>query len=440
MRDKTLHLSLLAFVACDGPSASSGTPDATATDAIGAGPDTAPGEPDTTPTPQEEVTPTPECVDDGGCAALSDRPLCNVAAGVCEALPPGHLIGYRDGAASSVTLTRIYQPNNAIESTDLDFHPDRDELWVVNRRFEVAGLCSQSNPGSARCRSLGSTTTIIFAPGTEAQSVKTLEDENSWHFMRRAPSLAMGALDTFATCGEAATGNFEDDPVTYIGPSLWSADLEIYAQPSGGNGSHLDMLHETPWCMGIAHERDNVYWLFNGDAGAIDRIDFHEDHGPGADDHSDGEVHRYLEGFVTRVPNVPSHMVFNPDDSFLYIVDTGSTRVIRMDTTSGRRGGALSPIWEPLARSGTMVDVFAEEVVAPGTLTEPSGLALHEGVLYVSDHATSELFAFDLAGNLLRKLATGLPEGTLAGIAVGPDDRLYLVDMLQGGVYRIDPR
>lgn len=421
-------LCLAPIAACDSPSSSTPTP---SPDVVADTADTSTPEPELPPPP-------PECEAEADCADKAPRILCNLATGACEAPPAGYLIGTGDGAAASVNLVEIYRPARAIESTDLAFHPERNELWVLNRRFEVPGVCSQSNMNSARCRSLGSTTTILFDPGTAAQRDRTLEDQNSWHFMRRAPALAMGARDTFATCGEAATGNFEDDPVNYIGPSLWSADLEIYAQPSGGNGSHLDMLHETPWCMGIAHERDNVYWLFNGEVGAIDRVDFNEDHGPGADDHSDGEVHRYARGLFTRVPNVPSHMVFNPDDAHLYIVDTGSTRVVKLDTTSGEYGGRLSPVYEPLKSSGEMANAIVTEVVPAGKMVQPSGLALHEGVLYVSDHATSKLHAFDLAGNELRTLETGLPTKTLAGIEVGRDKRLYLVDMLQGAVYRID--
>ena len=76
---------------------------------------------------------------------------------------------------------------------------------------------------------------------------------------------------------------------------------------------------------------------------------------------------------------------------------------------------------------------------AGDVLVEPSGLALHDGVLYVADHATSELHAFDLDGTHLRSLDTGLPEGTLSGIEVGPDGRLWFVEMGEGAVYRVDP-
>jgi len=378
------------------------------------------------------------CTSNDDCASDPAGPVCIVASGLCSTPAAGALIGSGDGTASSVTFTEIFRPGDAIEAPDLAFHPTRNELWVLNRRFEVEGVCG-SGGFNARCASLGGITTIIFNPGEANQRVQYLEDENSWHFMRRPPALAMGANDTFATCGEAFTGNYEDDPTMYIGPSLWSSDLSVYAQPSGGNGSHLDMLHETPWCMGIAHERDNVYWMFNGNAGSIDRVDFHGDHGPGADDHSDGEVHRYAKGSLLRVPGVPSHMIFDGVKD-LYIVDTGNSRVVKLDTTSGTPGRQISPIYEQLAASGEMDNATMADVVAPGKLTAPSGIALHDGILYVSDNATSKFHAFDLEGNELRSLDTGLPPKSLAGFEVGPDGKIWFSEMLTGAVYRIDPK
>jgi hypothetical protein len=64
-------------------------------------------------------------------------------------------------------------------------------------------------------------------------------------------------------------------------------------QPSGGNGSHLDMLHGSPFSMGIAHEVDNVFWVCDDWNKDIVRYDFVGDHGPGNDDHSDAIVNRY---------------------------------------------------------------------------------------------------------------------------------------------------
>lgn len=376
-----------------------------------------------------------------GCASNDecggDTPFCDDGRCVAETTGAATLIGTGTQSPDGVSFTEIFAPSNPIEAPDLEFHPTRNELWVLNRRYEVQGTCGSSTGYNARCASLGGVTTILFNPGEASQRAQYLEDENSWHFMRRPPAMAMGANDTFGTCGEAATGNFEDDQVNYIGPTLWSSDLSIYAQPSGGNGSHLDMLHETPFCMGIAHERDNVYWLFNGEVGSIDRYDFHVDHGPGADDHSDGEVHRYAEGSVKRVPNVPSHMVFD-GDKMLYIADTGNQRIAKLDTTSGTAGGQLSPIYEQLAASGYMANASLTDVVPTGTLTQPSGIALHDGVLYVTDHAQSKFYAFDLEGRLLASLQSPLPAGSLAGLTVGPNNKIWFTDMANGKVYRLD--
>lgn len=374
-----------------------------------------------------------ECVTNDECTDPA-RPVCNADAKACERAPSGSLLGV---GAQSVKIVKVFTPAAPIEAPDLAFHPTRDELWIVNRQFEVEGVCSQDNPRSARCRSLEGTTTTLFNPGKESQRASPLKDGNAWHFMRRPPALAMGDDLMFATCGEARTGNFEDVDVDFIGPSLWTTDLNIHAQPSGANGSHMDMLHATPYCMGIAHERDNIYWVFNGNVGSIDRYDFHDDHGPGADDHSDGEIYRYIPGEVVRVPNVPSHMEYHDADDHVYVVDTGNARVIKLDASSGNLGGPFTPVYEPLAGSGFMDGAVMTPVVTTG-LDQPSGLAIYDDTLYVSDHATGKFHAFDMQGNLLETLDSGLSAGSLAGIDVSPDGQLWFTDMKTGEVYKVE--
>lgn len=376
----------------------------------------------------------PGCTSDAECVGDPAGPMCNTTTGACQPRPVGALL-----AGGAAQVAEIYTMTRSLEAPDLAFHPERDELWVVNRRPEVEGICSQSGAGQDRCQSLAGLTTIITAPGTADQSAQVLEDGNSWHFMRRPPTIAMGTNDMFATCGEALTGNFEDDGSRFIGPTLWTSDLSIYAKDSGGNGSHMDMLHATPWCMGIAHERDNIYWTFNGQIGSLDRYDFKEDHGPGADDHSDGEIYRYAEGTVSRVENVPSHMFYSDDDKMLYVADTGNARIIALNTQTGTGGRSLSPVYEPLGAAETIVDSEVRTIVPAGTLTQPSGLVLHEGTLYVGDHATGIIHSFSLTGEPGPTLDTGVGAGELAGLDVSPDGRLWFTAMYTGKVYRLDP-
>lgn len=388
---------------------------------------------------QPDAKGNPNCVQSAECAAHAAGPWCNPKTKLCEAKPLGHQIGLGDSTPGSVTITTLFTPKKPFEATDLQFHPLRFELWVVNRPFEVKGLCTEEKPAAGRCESLVGTTTILLDPGAPTQQAEIRTDENAWHFMRRPPAMAMGAEERWATCGEARTGNYEDDKADFMGPTLWSSDLAVFTVDDANNGSHMDMLHETPLCMGIAHERDNVYWTFNGHVGAIDRYDFSADHGPGMHDHSDGSVNRYVKGQLARVPGVPSHMEFRKEDGQLYIADTGNSRIVKLDTKSGKQGGGLAPVYEPLADSGNVHGAELTEFLAPGLLEQPSGLALHGEVLFVSDHASSWIHAFALDGTLLRSLDTGLPPGTLAGITFGPDDRLYFASMLTGSVHRIDP-
>lgn len=379
------------------------------------------------------------CLGDADCVSAA-LPLCNTDSHECEAAPVATLIGTGDGSVESVDFTLIYMPPKPIESTDLGFHPDRDELWVLHREFEVSGTCTEANPRSARCNSLWGSTTIISSPGALGQTEDRRMDANAWHFMRRPTGMAMGTGGMFATCGEAATGNFEDNDVNFIGPSLWSSDLDVYARPSGGNGSHMDMLHATPWCMGIAHERDNIYWVVNGDVGSIDRYDFHMDHGPGADDHADGEIWRYVPGEFSRVPGVPSHMVYYEANAHLYVADTGNARLLKLDTTKGTLGSPFAPVYEPLASYGFMEGASVTGFIADQGLVQPSGLAIHEDTLYVGDHATGMIHAFDMEGQKLRALQTPVGEGALAGLEAGPDGKLWFTEMKSGAVYRIDPK
>lgn len=348
-------------------------------------------------------------------------------------------LGKGDGSPSSVELTVVATFDSGLRRPrDLDFNPMRpDELWVVNHDDDSM--------------------VIVFDASQATRTSEKRVDAAASHFMPFPSSIAFGAHETtighegtFATCQESRnTYGGLGEPNDFMGPALWSSNLTVFAkQDPEGLGSHLDMLHGSPNCMGVAHEKNNVYWAFGGKshsggsqapAPAIVRYDFGHDHGVGKDDHSDGTLHQYLTNEVQSVPGIPSHMVFDAEDSLLYIADTGNARVIALDTTSGTQGQALVG-QEPLVAYYKMVDSYLLEIVPGGTLTAPSGIARKGDYLYVSDNATGKISAFTLEGELVNALDTGLGAGTLAGISFGPDGKLYLVDMLGNQVLRIDPK
>jgi hypothetical protein len=305
---------------------------------------------------------------------------------------------------------------------DLAFDVDvPDRLWVVN-----AGL---------------SGVVIYDHAGTPEQTASRRGDIFAPHFMSNPTTIAMGAKSTFATCSESrnewnATAQPIDD---FMGPTLWSSYLDVFAtvnqeKGTGREGSHIDMLHESPWCMGIEHDANNVYYAFDGLNGHIVRYDFKNDHGPGGTDHSDGAVRRFADAKVTRVPSVPSHLVMDHESGLVYVADTGAGRIMALDPSTGTAKGLpleLEELSEYSSVSGSTYTQIA------GGLHEPSGLELHDGKLFVGEHATGDIIAFDLTGKELGRMSTGAKG--LMGLAFSADGKLHYVDAAEGRIVRIDP-
>lgn len=364
-----------------------------------------------------ETNPGESCSSNKDCASTPDTPYCEE---VCSPLPQGWQIGVGDGSTESVELTLVLEPDVERKSTDLEFNPSvADQLWVVNSQDDSVY--------------------IVDKTGQEGSSWERKRDPAASHFMDKPPAIAFGQVvdpwgQTFGVCGDSDNGGNK-----FMGPALFSADPEVFTIETGtGLGSHLDMLHSTSFCRGLAYVEGNVYFAFNSDKGSLDKYDFVLDHGPGNDDHSDGQIFRYAEGEVAGVDGVVSHLSYDPASKLLYVADTGNKRVVVLDTTTGERGASFGGD-EPVDRS-KMISFVLDELIPPGTLEAPSGIELHEGVLFVTDNATSKIHAFDTEGTPLRSLDTGLPAGSLAGITFNPtDNKLYFVDYLTSRVYRVDP-
>ncbi len=332
------------------------------------------------------------------------------------------------GDPSTATVSELIGPAAGLaQPRDLAWNPRRpEELWVVSYDDDSA--------------------LIVSAAPSDARTVEKRIDGYAQHFFEEPTAIAFGADETtfglpgtFATCGESRnTYNGQADGNDFMGPALWSSDMSVFAaQDPNGLGSHLDMLHNTPLCMGIAWEGGNKYWVTGGLTGAIERYDFQTDDGIGNDDHSDGLTWRYAPGTLGYVPGVPSHLFVDAAAGYVYVADTGHGRILRLDAQTGTPGSMVGG----LETSVQMVDgTVIEELVPGGTLSQPSGIELSAaGTLFVTDHATSQIHAFGLDGTLLATVETGLPAGSLGGLSIGPDDRLYFVDMAGDRVLRVEP-
>lgn len=362
---------------------------------------------------------------------------------------------------------------------DLAFNPLRPaQLWVVN----------QESDG----------TVMLERPGAADQTVDARTDAVAFHFMDQVSSIAFAPDNTFATCHESRNNGSGGKGDDFMGPTQWAADLDIYARKNqsfsqaelsrlaltlragmctpkrsapadgpgddeptptaevgspgptpagtptprvfrrGGTlGSHIDMLHQSPLCMGIAHGEADGYWVTDGLHGHVVFYDYRVDHGYGGEDHSDGVVRRYPEATFSRLPDIPGHLALDAATGWLYYADTGNAVVKRLDVTSGRRSRPLQPEGEPLAEFSEMKGATVETFVAQG-LVEPSGIAIGDGLLFVGDHASGRIHAYSLeSGALVDSLQT--PAKALMGLELDGAGRLWFVDAEGQTVTRVEP-
>lgn len=296
---------------------------------------------------------------------------------------------------------------------DLDFHPN-GELWVVNMNFENTG---------------GSTVTYTN-PGEQNQTSLWRRDGNAWHFMALPTGISFSNNGNFATSTGIFDANHTGGATPFTGPTLWSSDSLIYAQPSGGNGSHLDMLHQSPNCMGIESEGENVFWVMDAHSNDVVRYDFVNDHGPGQHDHSDGIIRRYPEVAVSWITEeIPCHLAFDDDKKWLYVVDGGNQRIVRLNSKTGTPGGTPSfLLLEGVAEYSSVSGVTWEVVVNSG-LSEPSGIDIIGNTMIVSDHANGNILVYDISAipatylGMISTNATGI-----MGIVIGPEGNIWYVD------------
>ena len=317
--------------------------------------------------------------------------------------------------------------------SDLDFHPFADrstELWVLS-------------PGAPR---FGGFTTIFQDPMTDPDNRSTPRDGAAGHFMALSTSMEFGDNGYWASSQGVLDANFRDiEGLTFTGPSLWPSDMDIYTRvgkPATAqyNGSHLDMVHQSPMGMGIAYEKDNIYWVFDGYHGTIVQYDFAEPHYPGGDDHSDARVRRFQEPGVnmSTTAGVPSHLVYDHATDWLYICDSGNKRVIRINTKSGSKAGNKTGVI-----SGERIAFYEEldgvewNVIAEG-LDMPSGIALKENRLFVGDYETGAIICYDI--NTLEELGRMETEKGLTGLEIGPDNKLWYTNAVKSTLNRIDPQ
>lgn len=333
-------------------------------------------------------------------------------------------------SGTPVYTTIAGSTNSVNQPRDLDFKPFTNELWVVNKGTSAGGSA-----------------VIIYDAGQPGQSSQLRKDSHTGHFMLYSSSIAFGAGGEFGTTGEIQST--AGPTATFMGPTLWSSDTSIYARVfqnawvgSKPLGSHLDMLHQSPFGMGIAHDAANAYWVFDGHNGNLCKYDFDGDHSPGYDDHSNGKIWRYTDVLLTREVDIPGHLVKDQATGWIYIVDAGTQRLIRVNPATAGNIGTLTPpgtgnealngYWQMTGATVEVIQTYAS--------SQPSGIDLYNGRLIVSDYQTGDIYVYDVTGVnpvSLGTIATG--QAGIMGVKIGTDGKIWFVNYTQNTVVRIDP-
>ena len=373
---------------------------------------------------------------------MSNRRVCIVILSILLFYAPAQVLASGETAAVSQFGTVFEEvviadsSDDLSDPRDLEFHPGRaNELWIANRATDSI--------------------TIVHNTGLENQISENRQDSNRNHFLEEVSAISFGsyhpefdwqwgsAQETRNTyCGLGSPNNF-------MGPTLWPSSLDHFAMENQDNangllGSHIDMNHESPYGVGIAHDSGNSYWYNDGYYGELVYYDFQIDHDTGADDHSDGIVRRYSEIQMNHYYGVPGHMILDKDTGILYIADPGSNRVLWVNTDDSTYNT------QNIMGDSTQLEELEEYsritgvewgVLATG-LNRPTGIALEGDQLFVSLNGDGSIIAYDLAAG--GKGASKADEiqtsaSSIMGLEIGPNGHLYYVDNGQDEVVRIDP-
>ena len=337
----------------------------------------------------------------------------------------------------TISVIQGIESDGLFKPRDLDFHtlPGRtNELWVINEN------------SASFDQNFGGSTVTYYNAGSDEQWADYRKDSYSGHFMHTASAISFSDNGGFANTLDVQDAN--GNPNGYFsGCTLWDSDTTIYARINQNGpllGSHWDMVHQSPFSVGIAAETENIYWLFDGYHSTVAKYNFqepHPDHEHGGEDHSDGIVYRYDEIDIERVSGLSSHMALDNETGYLYICDTGNQRIIKMNTNTGTINYSLTPYGENIEGYYSMVGAQYETIIDSG-LVLPTGIDIYENYLIVSDYSNGDIIFYDL-DNLginqeLKRLHTDR-ENDVMSIKVGPDGTIWYVGTNSNALIQIIP-
>ena len=109
-------------------------------------------------------------------------------------------------------------------------------------------------------------------------------------------------------------------------------------------------------------------------------------------------MHRYSEIELSRFSGVPGHMILDKDTGISYISDTGKNRVLWVNTRDTTTTSV--DIYDDPTRVESLAEYMEVTDVEWGIfdtgLSRPSGIALYDGTLFVSQNGNGKITGFNL--------------------------------------------
>ena len=331
--------------------------------------------------------------------------------------------------------------------------------------------------------------TIFYCPGVKKPSYtpEKRRDLASCHFMHRPSDMAFGGapssgdepdfpgqevygLKESGTC--LVTGDSCNDynaPALrgydhsqrkcsdFMGPVLYAKNYTTFAIQNNDffpddlskkpYGSHISMTHQSPNSLGVVwSNKDAGYWTWDAGPdsihGSIVFTNITRTHGYGGHNHTGASLYRYEGTTMARKsgPTVPGQMALW--NNFLFIADPAAGVIRTLNTKTGTESGDVKPRNE--WREG--YDAYTKMVGATFDklkirVNSPSGLAISDDRLFVSDSDTGEIYAIklDKSGNHTLIGSYQTTAGRIAGLMVDSVKRLWFVDSLKHTLNVLEP-
>ncbi|WP_252179171.1 hypothetical protein [Endozoicomonas sp. 4G] len=335
--------------------------------------------------------------------------------------------------------------------------------------------------------------TVFYCPGVKTPyPPEHRQDLASCHFMHRPTDIAFGGsptlgdvpefegqevhnisfTGTFATtggsCNDYTASAFMGDDFTqrpcsdFMGPVLWENNLKTFAIKNNDFfpddlatkpfGSHIDMLHQEPFAMGIAWEgREAGYWSWDAGPdskyGSIVYSNITRSHGYGGHEHTYANLYRYTNTTMAMKTGrnlVPGHMARY--GKYLFVANPAGSVINILDTESGTIEGDVKPENEWREKYTIYSKItgasFTELSVTGLELKSPSGLVISDDKLFVSDADTGKIHAIklDATGNHTYIGSIQTPAGQIAGLEIDGTKRIWFVDAARHTLNVVEPQ